>query len=100
MGLKSDLFNNTLRLNIAVFFAEMDDFQVLEFTGVQFVTFNVAKAETTGTEVEFIWSPLSQLTLNGSLTWSDAKYPDDCEDPVHPVGTPQSLCGLPLTNAP
>ncbi|UAB79641.1 TonB-dependent receptor [Erythrobacter sp. SCSIO 43205] len=99
VGLKSRLIDNAVTLNIAAFYEEFSNFQVLEFTGTAFQTFNVPKAESRGVELESLIKPHPELTFNLSGTVLKASYPDDC------AGTqtaPQvvSLCGYDLTNAP
>jgi iron complex outermembrane recepter protein len=99
LGIKTKLLNNALTANLAIFHNDLSDFQVLEFTGVQFVTFNVDKAKATGAELELTAKLSRELTVNGAFTYSDARYPKKC------AGTstsPQvtSLCGNSLTNAP
>jgi iron complex outermembrane recepter protein len=98
IGLKTDLFDRRLRINTAVFRQELEDFQVLEFTGVQFVTFNVPKAESTGVEVELLAAPLDPLDLSVSVTYQDANYPNNCA-PANAPPQVRSLCGGRLTNA-
>jgi iron complex outermembrane receptor protein len=49
-----------INANIALFQMDMSDFQVLEFTGVQFTTFNVAGARSRGFEVE-VFGQLARL---------------------------------------
>jgi outer membrane receptor protein involved in Fe transport len=101
-GLKGDFFDGRLRANFAIFSSEMEDFQVLEFTGVQFVTFNVPKVEAKGFEAEFQGAVTENLGLSLAYTYSDAAYPSDCAAGL--VGTAArvvgTLCGSPLTNAP
>ncbi len=98
VGVKADLLDNRVRVNTALFYQDIDDFQVLEFTGVQFVTFNVPKAESKGVEVELQAAPMNQLDLNLAVTYQDAKYPGNCDGGVeNPVVSP--LCGNRLTNA-
>ena len=99
IGLKSKLFDNRLTLNVAAFMQEFTDFQVLEFTGAQFTTFNVPKADSNGIEIEAVARPTDALTLNGALTLLDASYPDDCAGDDTRINV-TSLCGNDLTNAP
>ncbi|WP_427454702.1 TonB-dependent receptor [Litorimonas sp. WD9-15] len=99
IGLKSRLFDNRMTLNVAAFMQDFTDFQVLEFTGAQFTTFNVPKANSDGIEIETVINPVDGLTLNGGLTLLDASYPDDCAGD-NPVPNTATLCGNPLTNAP
>lgn len=104
VGLKSDFLDGRARANVAVFFQEMEDFQVLEFTGTRFQTFNVGKAESSGVEFEGAVQLTDALGTSLGVTYADAKYPDDCTpfDPNDPdfARNPLTLCGSDLTNAP
>ena len=99
IGIKSRLLDDAVTLNIAAFHQEFTDFQVLEFTGTAFATFNVPRALSKGLEIESVIRPNSELTFNASATLLDAEYPDDC---AGSLTSPQvvSLCGFSLTNAP
>jgi outer membrane receptor protein involved in Fe transport len=99
-GVKSDLLDGLLRVNVSVFTSKLEDFQVLEFTGVQFVTFNVDRVRSSGYEIETLISPAEGLLLNAALTYADARYPKGCMgfDPTAPAA-PARLCGHPLTNS-
>lgn len=100
-GLKSQFFDRKLTANLAVFKQDLSDFQVLEFTGLQFITFNVPKAYSNGFELELSGQPMTDLGLNLGLTYTDARYPDDCAGdlPLTPqFATVRLLCGSPLTN--
>lgn len=99
IGLKTELFDNRLRANFALFRSEMEDFQVLEFTGVQFVTFNVPSVIAEGAEVELFGRITDSLTASLAVTYSDAAYPSDCAPASAPIQV-RSLCGSSLTNAP
>jgi len=99
VGMKSKLFDNMMTLNIAAFYQEFTNFQVLEFTGAQFTTFNVPLAETQGIEIETLLRPTDGLTINGGLTLLDASYPDDCAGTDTRINV-TALCGNTLTNAP
>ncbi|MEM6267258.1 MAG: TonB-dependent receptor, partial [Pseudomonadota bacterium] len=98
IGLKSRFLDDAVTLNIAAFIEEFTDFQVLEFTGSAFVTFNVPRAETSGIEIESVIRPTDELTLNASATIIDAKYPNDCAGNSTAVQV-VALCGNSLTNA-
>ncbi|MGB7371674.1 TonB-dependent receptor [Erythrobacter sp.] len=99
VGVKTRFLDNAVTFNLAAFYEEFQDFQVLEFTGTAFQTFNVPKAETKGVEIETLIRPNSELTFNVSGTVLEASYPDDCAgDQIAPQVV--SLCGFDLTNAP
>jgi outer membrane receptor protein involved in Fe transport len=101
VGLKTDL-TNSITANVALFHMDMSDFQVLEFTGVQFQTFNVAGAKSTGVEVELLGRFDPNITVNVSGTYADARYPNNCDDGITgaALATVRTLCGSQLTNAP
>ena len=90
--------------NFAVFDQKLRDFQVLEFTGIQFVTFNVDKARSTGAEAELFGRIAGGLSANLGVTFTNARYPKDCMSAAYlaanPTQTPSLLCGSSLTNAP
>jgi outer membrane receptor protein involved in Fe transport len=98
IGLKTLLFDR-MRANVAGFYQKMDDFQVLEFTGTRFQTFNVGKVESSGFEVETATSVLDGLELTASITYAYSRYPNDCAGP-NAILNARSLCGDLLTNSP
>jgi len=104
LGLKSTFWDGRAVVNVAAFHQEMEDFQVLEFTGTRFQTFNVAKAQSTGIEVESQAQITDNFGANLGVTWTDANYPDDCaeQDPTAAgyLANAAALCGNELTNAP
>lgn len=102
LGIKTTLADRRITANLAVFQMNMSDFQVLEFTGVQFQTFNVASAKSTGAELEMVGRFDPHLTINFSATYANARYPDDCDAGItgSALNTVRRLCGASLTNAP
>ncbi len=99
VGLKTTLADGRIRLNVAAFHEDFTNFQVLEFTGAQFQTFNVPKARTQGVEIEADGRLSDNLSFNAGLTVLDAEYPEDCATANEPLRV-QNLCGFTLTNAP
>jgi len=99
VGLKAKFLDNAVTLNVAGFHEEFTNFQVLEFTGAQFTTFNVPLAKSTGVEIETVLRPSDHLTVNGGLTYTNARYPDNCAG-TQTSDNVLSLCGNSLTNAP
>jgi iron complex outermembrane recepter protein len=101
IGVKATLFDR-IKANLAVFDMKMSDFQVLEFTGVQFLTFNVNSARSTGAELELFGKLSNHISANFSATYADARYPSNCNVGVSPaaLASINRLCGGSLTNAP
>lgn len=118
VGLKSDLFDNSVRLNAAAFFNKYEGLQIgATVPGVGFTRFNVNKTEIMGLEVEGVWQVTDNLQLNGNLGLLSAEYTDVNGDQARgltnngagcPAGTVASndpeiiacALGLELKNAP
>ncbi len=86
IGAKAEMFDNSLRLNAAVFFNEYTDiqFQLTDCTGVPGVvngipclmTTNAADGETKGVELEFDYAPNEALRIDGSVSYIDFELTD------------------------
>ncbi len=99
VGVKAQTADRALTVNIAGFIEKFTNFQVLEFTGTAFATFNVPKANTRGVEIESLLRPADGLTINLAATFLKASYPSDCAGTQTSVQV-VALCGNDLTNAP
>ncbi|MBT8427116.1 MAG: TonB-dependent receptor, partial [Erythrobacter sp.] len=99
VGMKARLIDDAVTANVALFYQDFSNFQVLEFTGAQFNTFNVPKVTSQGIELETQIRPDDHLTVSAGLTYTDAAYPDDCAPDTASL-TVRNLCGNVLTNAP
>ncbi|WP_295494666.1 TonB-dependent receptor [Sphingorhabdus sp. EL138] len=101
VGVKATLFGG-IKANLALFDMKMSDFQVLEFTGVQFLTFNVNSARSTGAELELFGKLSDHISASASGTYANARYPGNCADGVAAAALASTLrlCGQDLTNAP
>jgi iron complex outermembrane recepter protein len=91
-----------IKTNLAFFDMRMKDFQVLEFTGTQFLTFNVDNARSTGVEFEAFGRLSNHISGNFSATYANSRYGADCNVNVAPeaLASITRLCGSSLTNAP
>ncbi len=85
VGIKTQLLDSRLRMNLALFRGDYDDIQVITIRAtedpgsptmvrIDRVTQNAAKATTQGVEVELSAVPLAGLNLTGSFGWIDAHY--------------------------
>ena len=99
IGMKGRFLDDAVTLNVALFHQEFSNFQVLEFTGAQFETFNVPVAKSSGAEIESVIRPNDDWTFNLGLTYTNARYPGDCAGTLTAANV-ASLCGNALTNAP
>lgn len=107
-GLKADLLDRHLRLNLAAFYNWYDDMQV-----VQNITYpsgansasiaNAGKAVTKGFELEVTAAPVHGLTLTGSLAYLGAMYKEYDTQVLEPSTgglVPISYAGNRLMNSP
>ena len=80
VGVRSDLFNDRLRLNANVFYAEYDDLQrgviraAPTSTGQETFTDNAASAQSFGVEVTYSFVPVQGLNLSGNIGYLDIDY--------------------------
>ena len=78
VGWKTDLLDNTLRFNAAVFWSDIERLQTTIFdpsiTNL-FFSDNAADADVTGFEGDFIWAPASiqGLTVTGAFSFLDTE---------------------------
>ncbi|MBN7797191.1 TonB-dependent receptor [Parahaliea mediterranea] len=110
LGLKAELLDRRMRLNLATHYSEYDDMQVSTFDGnSSFVVGNASQSRVRGVEsdLEFAWS--EALRLTGAVSYLDAHYtafPDAAcnaqQDAAWEGEGPckQSLAGAPLQFAP
>lgn len=105
-GLKTTLFDNLLRLNVAGFFNNYKDLQAFAIgpttSGIPSLTIqNAASAHIYGIEADFTLRPAQGLTFEGGVGWLHAryrKYPNAGTDPV--TGGALDFSGNPLPGAP
>ncbi|WP_297801911.1 TonB-dependent receptor [uncultured Brevundimonas sp.] len=101
-GIKSDLFDNRLRLNGAVFYYDYENQQVqgLEYSrerGQLGKITNAPKSRIFGGEVELTWVPLDGLTISQNLGYKSGKYEEyfavdgKATDAANPVDGPWDI---------
>lgn len=78
LGVKSELFGRSLRLNAAIFYVDHEDMQTQQFVagsgGVLSNTVNAGQAEYRGIEAEFEALLTDRLTLSGSFGYLDRDF--------------------------
>jgi iron complex outermembrane receptor protein len=72
LGVKMLLAGGSATLNLAAFRTEIDDFQVVRFTGLGFETTTIP-VESQGLELESRWAATTNLVLTAGITWADAE---------------------------
>jgi iron complex outermembrane receptor protein len=77
VGLKSELFDRRLRVNLAAFHYKIDDYQVRSAAAANpgsSLVLNAATVKVDGIELEFEAAPVDQLRLFGGATLLDSRY--------------------------
>ncbi|ALN90632.1 TonB-dependent receptor [Lysobacter gummosus] len=115
-GLKTQLFDDMLRLNLTGFRTRFDDYQAQTFnaaTGLVVLT-SAGTVAIDGVEAEFVLRPNLYFSLSGGATYLDARFQDVPNGPCYSgqtaaqgcvsagAGRPavQDLDGKPFMNAP
>ena len=80
-GMRSDLLEDTLRLNLTLYRLEVENLQLLSGQprpsgGIDFVTRNAGGLEATGLEAEITWSPTQALEVYATGSIADRQYVD------------------------
>lgn len=94
LGIKSEWFDNRLRVNAALFFIDYEDVQIGEVvvnTGngrFREVLQNAGEAESKGFEMDFVYLLNENFTLNGSLGILDAEFKKGPDSGLVVEGTP------------
>ena len=106
LGHKAQFFDSKLTLNTAIFYTEIEDFQLNTFTGTGFIVGNPGDVSSEGIEVESMWTATDWLYLTAGFTYADATYDNDvdasstgsCGTAACPI--PGGIGGRNLTHAP
>ncbi len=86
-GAKLALPQHNLRVNLALHYTTIKDFQSNAFTGTGFNLRNAGKLETKGGELEIAWAPTTNLMLSGAYVYNDGEY-DEFEQATCWVAAP------------
>ena len=84
-GLKADLFDHRVRLNVALFHTDYDDLQIIIRESFNPITFNGGTATIEGGELEVTWVPTDRWYITAAVGYIDAGY--DTLDPSVSEGT-------------
>ncbi|MBJ2138139.1 TonB-dependent receptor [Paraglaciecola chathamensis] len=77
-GIRSDLLDGTLRLNLTAFYSDYQDLQltapVLNSVPIRTLVQNAGQAEIKGLEGEFIWLPADNFRIDGAFGYLDFEF--------------------------
>lgn len=96
-GLKSELFDRRLRINLAVYHYDISDYQVRSRLDGTTVLLNAAKVKVDGIDVDFEAAPVERLKLFGGMTFLRSKF-DEFEAGLYYYPSP-ALCTVPKPGA-
>lgn len=75
IGVKNTLLDNKLIFNVALFYMDITDAQVIEnIDAATTYTTNAAKVTNKGLEAELIFMPMPGVTFNAGIGYSDAQF--------------------------
>ncbi len=74
VGMKADFPNQAMRLNVALYAADVEDYQANSFAGAGFNLQNAGELETHGAELELYWSPTDSFDMTASYARNIADY--------------------------
>jgi len=74
IGLKTEFPQQALRLNAAMHYTTVDDFQANTFVGTGFVLQNAGELESYGGELELFWVPLETTEVSLNYAYTHAEY--------------------------
>ncbi len=102
VGIKSQWFENRLRVNAAAYYSQFKDFPPL------FYVTNAKELETQGVELELDAQPTDNLSFQGSLAYTDAIFSDWDDAPCYArqtvaegcIDDAQNLSGADMPNSP
>lgn len=100
-GVKTYLFDRSLRLNAVVFDYEYEDMQIdfLDLGRAAYTTFNAGSVETKGIELQVSWLPgaVEGLTIGANLNYQKAEYTSFAFSPCFPGQSIAQGCTFGLT---
>ena len=74
VGAKLAFPQHNLRVNLALHYTTIEDFQSNAFTGTGFNLRNAGELEARGGELEVAWVPVAGLVLNGAYIYNDTEF--------------------------
>jgi iron complex outermembrane receptor protein len=111
-GFKSDLFDRTVRVNVAAFYNNYEDIQLTlgscptpPFNGIQYppapcaLPANVGSAHVSGAELEFEAHPFAGLEIDGSFSYLKFDYTSISGGPTVGIGLDMTTPYTPDTKA-
>jgi iron complex outermembrane receptor protein len=93
LGVKTELWDNRVRLAASVFQTEIDDYQDPLFVGGQFVIKSVTKSELKGVELEGTALLTNRLTAQFAVSYVEFEFDEYTNGPCWPTQAPTGTDG-------
>jgi len=87
VGLKTEFPQQALRINAALHYTTVDDFQANTFVGTGFVLQNAGELESYGGELELFWAPTQNTEVTLNYAYTHAEY-EEFEQAGCQIATP------------
>lgn len=101
IGTKNSLLDGRLILNATAFYYDYEDLQVEQLLGFAFFFANAPEAEVLGVELESIFQPSAQLSINANISFQNSEFTEFSNlDAINQAAGLQDLSGNPIPNAP
>ncbi|MEN8723572.1 MAG: TonB-dependent receptor [Alphaproteobacteria bacterium] len=76
IGIKRTIDDGRARVNVSLYYQELEDFQSNTFNGLQFQIRNAATVISQGVEAEYFVALTEQLFAQGGIVYSDVEFED------------------------
>jgi outer membrane receptor protein involved in Fe transport len=96
LGMKAEFPDQAVRLNVAIYTTELEDFQVGTFDGANFNVQNAATVDTYGGEIELLWQATESLTVTSAYAKNVSEFD---KFPTGNCASTSSFQGVPNANA-
>ena len=96
IGLKTDLLDRHLRVNLAAFLYDYTNLQQQIYVNNAVTTTNAAAARIKGVEFEVVARPVADLTLSVNGTYIDSNYKSYPAAPSYPMAPDGSISSSPV----
>ncbi|MCY4427135.1 MAG: TonB-dependent receptor [Halieaceae bacterium] len=101
IGSKNSLLDGRLILNATAFYYDYENLQVEQLLGFAFFFANAPEAEVMGVELESVFQPVDQLTINANMSYQNSEFKEFSNlDAINQAAGLQDLSGNPIPNAP
>jgi outer membrane receptor protein involved in Fe transport len=100
LGLKFANDDDSVRVNVAGFYQDFENFQLNTFTGVSFIVTSVPEVVSKGIELETFWAPTRALSTMFAVQYTDARYGENLGSFVSLNPSLFALPGERLTHSP